>query len=289
MTTMSPIWMTTHRFVSPNTRTLTRSKLKVSRMRRKGRFSPNRVDTIPNEESTPTNEEPVPLQSPLPNEAPLARPLTPISDCLEVGFPAESIRTAAGIVAETDFIRQKHIIGMSILAHAKIYSFASRHFFSDLAKFALQRLSQILNLAPCEYDSLFPELADAIRHIYDTTPGPELQQDPARKLLSQYVALNYTKLVGEDLDTLAREGKELMVDVSNKLVRLLATTSVHICSIENKITELSTKVEAWQVICDDKEKEIQRLGEELEEARERKEDADPWGIGSSKSKKKRAS
>jgi TolA-binding protein len=86
-----------------------------------------------------------------------------------------------------------------------------------------------------------------------------MQADPARNLLSQYVALNYTSLAGEKLDALVEEGGELMVDVSNKLVRLLATKTSQVCSLEDRIGSLSAGVEALQVICNDKETEIQLL------------------------------
>lgn len=204
-------------------------------------------------------------QSPLPDESSLARPLTPISDCFGVGFPAESVQTAAGVIAETDFERDKHTVGTSVLTHARVYSFAHRHFFTDLATLALQRLTQMVSLAPCECTVLFPHLADAIRHIYETTPGPDMQKDPARKLLSQYVALNYTNLVGKELDTLAGEGGELMVDLSNKLARLLAMRSSQIGSLESQINVLSTEVGTLQAICNDKEKEIQKVRGNLED------------------------
>ncbi len=229
-------------------------------MRYNRTFSLNRIGALHTE---------VPPQSPLPDESPLARPLTPINDCVEVGFPAESVQTAAGVVAETDFERDKHAIGISILTHVRVYSFAHRHFFSDLAKLALQRLTQIVHLAPCECTALFPYLADAIRHIYETTPGPEMQEDPARKLLSQYVALNCTNLVGEELDALAEEGGELMVDVSNKLVRLLVTRSSQVCSLENQISVLSAEVGTLQAICNDTERKMQK-------ARKEKEDLETW-------------
>lgn len=191
------------------------------------------------------------------------------------------MRTAAGLVAEKDFERDKHAIGITVLTHTRIYSFAHRHFFPDLAKLALQRLTQILYHAPCESNALFPYFGDAVRHIYDTTPGPELQQDPARKLLSHYISLNYTDLAGDDLCALAEEGGELMVDVSQKLARLLATKSSQICALETKIEALTIDVAELQIICSHKEEEIRQIqgGEEGEE--------DAWGQPIRKTSKKK--
>lgn len=68
---------------------------------------------------------------------------------------------------------------------------------------------------------MFAHLVDAIRLAYDSTPSTKVQDDPARKLLSQYVALRYTTLSDEKFDTLISEGK-VMVDLSRKIVRGLA-------------------------------------------------------------------
>lgn len=196
-------------------------------------------------------------QTDLPDGDSLMRPLTPIRACLDAGLPAEGIQTAAGAVAKKDFKDHEHNVGPSVLVHAKVYSFAHRHFFLELGKLALQRLTQILILVPCKQTCLFPYLADAIRHIYGTTPGPELQEDPARKLLSQYVAINYTDLTGEELDKLAVEGAEFMVDLLSKLAR--------------QINDLTTKTREFQMILKDKEEELQRARQEIQECeRDRK-------------------
>jgi hypothetical protein len=220
---------------------------------------------IRTEEQLPTDETSSPSLTPSPDQSALGRPLTPISKCLEVGLPEERLRTAAGVVAEKEFKDHDHTVGMSVLVHAKVYSFAHCHFFSDLANFALQRLTQILIVSPCKRNSLFPYLANAIRHIYDTTPRRETQDDPARRLLSQYVALNYTELTGEELDALADEGGEFMVDVNSKLARRIATSGHCARSLENQMDDLTTQVRSLQIICTDKEDEIRRVSQELQE------------------------
>lgn len=223
----------------------------------------------------PSADEPLAQESPIPvplylsqsivaDEVPVVRPLTPFENCIEVGFPVEQIQTAAGLVADKNLRHNDHTMGAAILTHTQVYSFAYQHCFSDLAKFALQRLAQVLYVARCEYSTLSPYLKDAIRHIYDTTPGPELETDPARKLLSQYFVLQYEKLPGDDLCALAEEGGELMADISRKLIRLLATKSSLICSLETKMSSLSVEVGELQMICKDKEKEIQQIRQKHE-------------------------
>ncbi|OCK78443.1 hypothetical protein K432DRAFT_92432 [Lepidopterella palustris CBS 459.81] len=193
------------------------------------------------EEPLPANKLSWSFQARLPEQISPRRPLTPIPKCLKAGLPTESMRTVAGLVAKKNFKDRGHNAGPSVFVHAKVYSFAHRYFFSELEKLALQRLTQILHLAPCEQTSLFPGLADAIRHIYGTTPGPEIQENPARKLLSQYVAINYTNLSGEKLDKLVSEGGEFMIDVSNKLTRKINFLTAETKDKEAQLQKLREK------------------------------------------------
>ncbi|KAF2795140.1 hypothetical protein K505DRAFT_240585, partial [Melanomma pulvis-pyrius CBS 109.77] len=200
------------------------------------------------EKKPPRDGEPSTLsQTPFPDESSLKRSLTPFQEC---------------VVAA----RSEYAVKETILTHARVYSFAHRYQFCDLANLALQRLTQILNVAPRKRTALFPHLADAIRHIYDTTPGPELRDDPARKLLSQYIASNYTNLVGEELNDLAGEGGELMVDVSSKLARLLVTRSSSISALQKQNNGLSAEVALLKVACNKKDKEILQVRLEKEES-----------------------
>jgi len=102
------------------------------------------------------------------------RPLTPIHIYLNTGLPAEGIQTATKVVAKKDFKDHGHNVGLSVLVHAKVYSFTYQHFFLKLGKLALQQLTQMLILIPYKQTYSFPYLADAIHHIYGITPGPEL-------------------------------------------------------------------------------------------------------------------
>ncbi|KAF1997669.1 hypothetical protein P154DRAFT_578587 [Amniculicola lignicola CBS 123094] len=199
----------------------------------------------------------------------LERPLTPTSNCLEVGLPEEHLRTAAGIFAEKVLNDHNYTVGISVLVHAKVYSFAHCDFFSGLAKFALQRLTQILVVVPCKRSSLFPYLADAIRLIYDTTPRREAQEDPARRLLSQYVAFDYTNLTGEELDALADEGCEFKVDLSSKLARRLTANSHKARLLRDQIDGLTTQVGTLQMKCKDNQDKIRRVDQEFQDSRDR--------------------
>jgi hypothetical protein len=107
--------------------------------------------------------------------------------------------------------------------------------------FSLQRLVQVLSTLDPTHTNVFPNLADAIHLIYETTPDSSIREDPARKLLSQFVALRYTALSGEHFDALVAKGGQFMVDVSRKLVRKLMVNP-----LEEEFVELHRKCEILQ-------------------------------------------
>ncbi|KAE8389610.1 hypothetical protein BDV23DRAFT_172945 [Aspergillus alliaceus] len=193
------------------------------------------------------------------------RPLTPLSRCLQVGLPAETFRTAAGSLTQRELQNSDDSPAAGILLHAKVYCFAHRFLVPDLEGFALQRLTQVLLTVDAQKDSLFPYLTDAIRFVYGSTPRAQLQDNPARKLLSQYVALKYTMLANEKFTQLLEEGGEFLTDLSQKLARRLTVSETGAHSLEEQIDELQIKVNELEVNSQEKESQLQRARDELAE------------------------
>lgn len=142
-----------------------------------------------------------------------------------------------------------------IYLHAKVYSFARQLEFDKLEQFALNSLAQVLVALEQTDKVLFPYLVDAIRLIYKTTSAV----DDARNLLSQFVALRYTTLIGEDLDELITEGGEFVVDLSHKLARKLSTITMALKRVEY----LTQKNEELKAESAEKDKELKTLREEV--------------------------
>ncbi|KAF2752445.1 hypothetical protein EJ05DRAFT_515642 [Pseudovirgaria hyperparasitica] len=199
---------------------------------------------------------------------PLAdRPLTPLSQCLSLGLPEERMTTFAGTLSSKDAeLRGYGKNGQAVLTHAKVYVFAHQTLFSELAQFALQRLTQVLVLVDAEDNSLFPGLSDAIRHIYSRTPGQDLSslpRDPGRNIISQFVALNYPDLTGDNLFELICEGGDFMADVSHKLVRQIRAGCNFHDSLQDQIDRLRTDLISLQVKYDDKDGELREAKEKI--------------------------
>lgn len=193
------------------------------------------------------------------------RPLTPLSRCIKAGLPAESVKTAAGTVRKT--AQDPDVgIGAAILIHAKVYSFAHRFLLPQLEQLALQRLTQVLILLDeSETRSLFSYLADAVHIIYDATPSAKVQQNPARKLLSQFVALRFTALAGESLDMLMAEGGDFAVDVTRKLTRRLMANSDSTHSLAAEIDQLHLLIERLEISNQELESKVRKAEKEITE------------------------
>ncbi|KAJ5962600.1 hypothetical protein N7501_007541 [Penicillium viridicatum] len=142
-----------------------------------------------------------------------------------------------------------------IYLHAKVYSFARQLEFEKLEQFALNRLAKVLVALEQTDKDLFPYLVDVIRLIYKTTSAV----DDARNLLSQFVALRYTTLVGEDLDELITEGGEFVVDLSHKLARKLTSIAMAFKRVEY-LTQRNEELKAESA---EKDKELKTLREEV--------------------------
>ncbi|KAJ5348625.1 uncharacterized protein N7506_001878 [Penicillium brevicompactum] len=174
------------------------------------------------------------------NEALSERPLTPLSRCLQAGLPAETIQTAAAAFMKEPSACDEGL-GDIALMHAKVYCFAHQFLFSRLENMALQRLTQLLLKCGTPTDPFFLGLSDAIRLIYGATPKSK-PNNPARELLSQYVALKYTTLSEESMRALIAEGGDFMVDVTCKLARRISTSGTSTQSLECLIDELEMNV-----------------------------------------------
>ncbi|PWY82688.1 hypothetical protein BO83DRAFT_414210 [Aspergillus eucalypticola CBS 122712] len=220
-------------------------------------------------ESTPDNQK-------LPN-----RPLTPLGRCLEAGLPANKSLTAAGTCTDEAIQYFNDSRGAEILIHAKVYCFAHRYCIRELEVFALQRLTKSLLILDADEEAVFSYVADAIRVVYGSTPGAYLQDNPARKLLSQYVAIYYTlfTLLGcESFDRVMAEGGDFVVDLSHKLARRLRTTGLGARSLEEQMDELQLKVSSLKQGLNEHEDQLQSAKEEFMEW-------DSWNRGIGKNKK----
>ena len=137
-----------------------------------------------------------------------------------------------------------------ITTHAKEYSFAHRYLFSELEEYSLRHLAQSLVALQNKDVDFHPHLEDAIDVIYTETPSGS--DNPARKLISQFVAMGFTTLQSEDLDMVIQEGGDFAVDLTHTLARVL--------HLENPLQE---KVDELELKCREMREEIAGLRDEV--------------------------
>ncbi|EKV04777.1 BTB/POZ-like [Penicillium digitatum] len=195
------------------------------------------------------------------NEALSERPLTPLSRCLQVGLPAETMQTAAAAFMKEPSACDEGL-GDIALMHGKLYCFAHQFLFSRLENLALQRLTQLLLKCDTPTDPFFLGLADAIRLVYGATPKSK-PNDPARELLSQYVALKYTILPESSMRALIAEGGDFMIDVTCKLARRISISGTSTQSLEGLIDELEMSVSRLEQHTENQACLLKRAEEEI--------------------------
>ncbi|PLB39718.1 BTB/POZ domain-containing protein [Aspergillus candidus] len=196
------------------------------------------------EDDEPEDDEP---------EDPIDRPLTPLSHYFATSIPVKHDPPTGGDSSQTTYEGEPN----EVLVHAKVYTFAHRYLVDNLVQYVLQRLKRILIAIQTKQLGFCPQLAESISLIYGATSAYGAQGDPARNILSQFVALNYTAMYGSGLEKLLAEEGQFTIDLSRKLARRLMNNP-----LEEKLNELST---AHESLSADKEREIKRLTRELKE------------------------
>ncbi|RAK98723.1 uncharacterized protein BO80DRAFT_503765 [Aspergillus ibericus CBS 121593] len=182
-------------------------------------------------------------------------PLSPIESCLDYHLPFEDSPVKAVTLCQETLYED---IPNELLLHAKVYLFAHRYLLDDLADLSLRYLQQALINLPKKQPDFPQQLADAVCLIYTETATSELQENPGRKLLSQFVALKYTGLYNDRLEKLLAEGGPFTIDVSRKLARRLMSSP-----LEERIQELSNSNESLRAELADKDRETKALTREL--------------------------
>lgn len=137
-------------------------------------------------------------------------PLNPLESMIE-------LRPHAKLKKQETSEKSHEVLVTDALVHARVYAFAHMYIFPELETYALHRLGETLIALQQHKVNMPLQLANAARVIYGSTP--DASYNPARELLSRFVALNFSFLLGESLDQLLQEGGDFAVDVSRKLAR----------------------------------------------------------------------
>ena len=157
------------------------------------------------------------------------RPLTPIDEIHfsyphdpELSYNSQDFLDYAARVSEP---RDTFDYQYLLLTHAKIYVLADYMLLPDLQSEALERLKFALQfIGPLSelsnpQASVVPNLVDLTAYVYAHTDKLTSKQEPLRKLISTYIALNFVQFDGERVQGLMEQGGDFVVDLWQKLRR----------------------------------------------------------------------
>ena len=154
------------------------------------------------------------------------RPLTPLGSCVGLAPITTMRKTAGGLFEDQEFPYESYSYQAPLLTHAEVYAFADYHGLLGLQQLALQRTVQTLRKIECSAAYAAQELSEVIKFIYDNVPAKGDDEDPMRKLLSQFAAINYTSLLHGSFRALYVRGGDFTLDLGKKLLRRLSAHGV---------------------------------------------------------------
>jgi hypothetical protein len=197
------------------------------------------------------------------------RPLTPLGRCAGVPPVMTAYKTAAGVFESQEFPHEAFSYLEPLLAHVEVYSFAKYHLLSGLQELALQRTIVTLRKLNCSVESAEQELTKAIEYVYDNIPADKGNEEPMRKLLSQFAAANYTSLLHGSFEALITRGGDFTLDLARKLSRRLLAHGVSADLVED---ELEGRIQNLELQVQERDQEIKTLNASLN-------DTSIWGRG----------
>lgn len=150
------------------------------------------------------------------------RPLTPLNRCLRYGLLDGDGGTDPKALEY--FEPSRHDYKEALLAHAKVYALAHYKSVNHLRSLALKRLLMTLSrLSPVQTSShIALNIIDLVNYVYAHTDALASTEEPLRRLVSQFAALNFTELVSKDeMAEFIAEGGDFVKDLMGKVSRRL--------------------------------------------------------------------
>lgn len=152
----------------------------------------------------------------------LERPLTPLNRCLRYGLSDGGGGTDPKALEY--FEPSHHDYKEVLLVHAKVYALAHYKSVNLLRSLALKRLLMTLSrISPVQNSShIALNIIDLVNYVYAHTDALASSEEPLRRLVSQFAALNFTALLSrEEMAEFIAEGGDFVKDLMGKVCRRL--------------------------------------------------------------------
>lgn len=149
------------------------------------------------------------------------RPLTPLNRCFPHGFSDGGRTDMKGL----EWFDPAHYdYGEVLLSHARVYALAHYKSVNLLRNLALKRLLLALSrISPVQPNShIALNVIDLVNYVYSHTDALASSEEPLRRLVSQFAALNVTALYTKDeMAEFTSEGGDFVRDLMEKVCRRL--------------------------------------------------------------------
>ncbi len=123
------------------------------------------------------------------------------------------------------------------MIYSRIYTFARVHFITELEIFILQRLTQVLLLLDISHAYVISNVVQLIRYVYDCDKLDDSEK-LIKKLITQFAAINFTDLKGDDFEILFNKDGAFIVDLIKKISRRLFSSATCSGLLERQIKDL---------------------------------------------------
>jgi hypothetical protein len=100
------------------------------------------------------------------------------------------------------------------------------------------------------------DIAQLVYYIYDNTTVYKSQEELARKLILQFIALNYTNLIKGELQTLLIKGGDFVLNLLDKIFTQLQSSSSSSKLLESQINKFKAEVYILKTIYTDQESKV---------------------------------
>lgn len=152
------------------------------------------------------------------------RPLTPVSECLQGILLPLSGAGESSVERLARFDPGRYNYAELLLSHAKVYHLAHCKAIDALKTLALRHLLDTLSrMDPVDSANGIHNVASVVslaRYVYQNTDKLQNHDEPLHRLVSHFVAHNFTALMSTpDLAQLLREGGDIVIDVMMNVYR----------------------------------------------------------------------
>lgn len=151
----------------------------------------------------------------------LERPLTPLNRCLRYGLSDGGVTDPKSLEY---FEPSEYDYKEVLLTHAKVYALAHYKSVNLLRSLALKRLLMTLSrISPVQASShIALNVIDLVNYVYAHTDALASTEEPLRRLVSQFAALNFTALhTRDEMAEFIAEGGDFVKDLMAKVCRRL--------------------------------------------------------------------